>query len=341
MREPSGSEDNGEVPIDWDKSSFDTLGAGIWVIIRTSLYEGAGRKNVLLTGKKRETNGCRIVINHHIAKKSGVGESEECERIKRIIQFVADRIWFTDVTLQAGLFAAPIKKQLGPATKSRLALLRTVIRVNLLRGLLGRHYPPRADITRVDCADYVAVDVTDIHPGRTKEGRFSWRWQARKRRKTGNQLAARQEFTDVKVYWLTQALTRFAAHHLSGLNGHTVWARLIVAATKANILRFVLTEIGGAFNDSKVKMIGMILHHDLCPGDGRSHRGRPDLAATRVFRHTQKDRAAFQINCPCSAFEAKDRLRPETGDSHILKSQLGPGLHASSHRRVFVDAVIH
>ena len=77
------------------------------------------------------------------------------------------------------------------------------------------------------------------------------------------------------------------------------------------------------------------------PGDGRGHCGRLDLPATRIFRHTQKDRAAFQIYGPCSAFEAEDRLRTQTGDSHILKSQLSPGFHARSHCRVLADTVAH
>jgi len=75
------------------------------------------------------------------------------------------------------------------------------------------------------------------------------------------------------------------------------------------------------------------------PGDGCCHCGRLDLPAPRVFRHTQKNRAAFQINGPCSAFKAEDRLRTETGDSHILKSQLSPGFHARSYCRVLVDAI--
>jgi hypothetical protein len=75
------------------------------------------------------------------------------------------------------------------------------------------------------------------------------------------------------------------------------------------------------------------------PGNGRSHCSRLDLSPTRAFRHAQKDRAAFQINGPCSAFKAEDRLRTETGDSHILKSQLSPGFHAGSHCRVLVDTV--
>ena len=61
-------------------------------------------------------------------------------------------------------------------------------------------------------------------------------------------------------------------------------------------------------------MIGMILHYDLRPGDGGGHCGRLDLSATRAFRHAQKDRAAFQINGPCSPFKAEDRLRTQTGD---------------------------
>ena len=87
-------------------------------------------------------------------------------------------------------------------------------------------------------------------------------------------------------------------------------------------------------------MIGMILHHDLCAGDGRGYCGRLDLPATGVFRYTQKDRAAFQINRPCSAFKAEDRLRTETRESHILKSQFSPGFHTGSHCRVLVDTIV-
>src|SRR5438477_1313536 len=103
--------------------------------------------------------------------------------------------------------------------------------------LLGRHNRRTyntacTNVSRVDCADYGAVNVSDIDSGRTKERRLSClhAW------KSGKQLAVREEFCDVKAYRLAKTLTRFAAHHLSGVYNHTVWTRLIVAATEANIL---------------------------------------------------------------------------------------------------------
>src|SRR5438477_11570338 len=104
--------------------------------------------------------------------------------------------------------------------------------------LLGRHNRRTyntacTNVSRVDCADYGAVNVSDIDSGRTKEGCLGWCLHARK---SGKQLAVREEFCDVKAYRLTKALTRLAAHHLSGVYNYTVWTRLIVAATEANIL---------------------------------------------------------------------------------------------------------
>jgi hypothetical protein len=73
-------------------------------------------------------------------------------------------------------------------------------------------------------------------------------------------------------------------------------------------------------------MIGMILASRSLSRDGRGHCGRLDLPATRVFGTLRRIEPLFQINGPCPAFEAKDRLRTQTGDSHDPEKSAQSGI---------------
>ena len=152
------------------------------------------------------------------------------------------------------------------------------------------------DDTEIDLASYAyQIWKNAIDAGRTKECRLG-RYQARKRRKPGNQFAVSDEFRHIEWHGLTEAIPRSAAYHISSRNRHAIWAWFTWFTSSstadnifsANIFPLILAEISFALQNAKLKVVAVIFHNHRRPRDGRGqggkeqpHRGASPLAGRR------------------------------------------------------------
>ena len=126
-------------------------------------------------------------------------------------------------------------------------------------------------------------------------------WQ---RRKIRDQRIALHNFRKIDIYRVGQFVrSRFDFQHLP----------------RANVLKltrmFNQRRARFSFQNNQLAVPQLRrFENERCAGDADRHRFRLELAATRIFRHINENRAAAQISAATRLVETKDRVRAHSRD---------------------------